>query len=206
MTFTDNTSSPDLPGLAGPCLSLRGHPASAWQPDLGVTASLALAGTVDGPALLIDYRIQGDLHDLVIPPPATPGATDGLWQHTCAEAFLGREGTDVYREFNFSPSTQWASYAFEAERVRAPLCAPPRDAHPVVDVARTTGTLQLLATIPAPLWPGQGICLIGLTAVLEHKDGRLSYWALAHPKDRPDFHDRQAWVPLPFPLSGHHPY
>ena len=31
---------------------------------------------------------------------------------------------------------------------------------------------------------------LGLSAVLEEKDGTKSYWALAHPEgDRPDFHD-----------------
>ena len=31
---------------------------------------------------------------------------------------------------------------------------------------------------------------LGLSAVLEEKDGTKSYWALAHPPgDKPDFHD-----------------
>jgi hypothetical protein len=29
---------------------------------------------------------------------------------------------------------------------------------------------------------------IGLSAVIEDVDGGLSYWALAHPSDKPDFH------------------
>jgi hypothetical protein len=28
----------------------------------------------------------------------------------------------------------------------------------------------------------------GLCAVIEERDARLSYWALAHPPGRPDFH------------------
>jgi hypothetical protein len=30
---------------------------------------------------------------------------------------------------------------------------------------------------------------LGLSAVLEEKDGAKSYWALAHRGDKPDFHD-----------------
>jgi hypothetical protein len=30
---------------------------------------------------------------------------------------------------------------------------------------------------------------LGLSAVLEEKDGTKSYWALAHPGEKPDFHD-----------------
>ena len=29
---------------------------------------------------------------------------------------------------------------------------------------------------------------IGLSAILEEEDGTKSYWALAHPPDKPDFH------------------
>lgn len=29
---------------------------------------------------------------------------------------------------------------------------------------------------------------LALCAVIEASDGSLSYWALAHPADRPDFH------------------
>ncbi len=30
---------------------------------------------------------------------------------------------------------------------------------------------------------------LGLSAVLEEKDGTKSYWALAHPDGKPDFHE-----------------
>jgi hypothetical protein len=29
---------------------------------------------------------------------------------------------------------------------------------------------------------------LGLSAVLEEKDGTKTYWALEHPSDKPDFH------------------
>lgn len=198
-----DSSYPDVSTLPAPAVALQVHPASAWKPALTVTATLALAGTVEGPALLIDYRIHGDLRDLYVPPQTDPVATDGLWQHTCVEAFLGLAQAAAYREFNFSPSTQWASYAFEDERVRASAHTLMGHASPAVSCSHSGGTLQVLALIPAALWPAPAPCLIGLTAVLENKDGRLSYWAISHPKDRPDFHDRQGWVPLPFALIGH---
>jgi hypothetical protein len=39
---------------------------------------------------------------------------------------------------------------------------------------------------------------IGLTAVLEQTDGTKSYWALAHPPGKPDFHDPACFA-LEFP-------
>ena len=35
---------------------------------------------------------------------------------------------------------------------------------------------------------------LGLSAVLEEKDGTKSYWALAHAADKPDFHDAGCFV------------
>ena len=29
---------------------------------------------------------------------------------------------------------------------------------------------------------------VGMSAILEEEDGTISYWALAHPPGRPDFH------------------
>jgi len=41
---------------------------------------------------------------------------------------------------------------------------------------------------------------LGLSAVIESADGRLSYWALRHPAPRPDFHQRAGWAArLPAP-------
>jgi hypothetical protein len=36
---------------------------------------------------------------------------------------------------------------------------------------------------------------LGVSAILEEKDGTKSYWALAHPTgDKPDFHDRACFA------------
>jgi hypothetical protein len=41
---------------------------------------------------------------------------------------------------------------------------------------------------------------LALAAVLEDRDGRLSYWALEHPSERPDFHHPNSFV-LELPLG-----
>ena len=46
----------------------------------------------------------------------------------------------------------------------------------------------------SPWWP-QGICPdIALTTVLDRGDKGLSYWAISHPSDRADFHQRSAFL------------
>ena len=36
--------------------------------------------------------------------------------------------------------------------------------------------------------------LVGVSGVLQHQDSRLSYWALIHPAERPDFHAPQGFL------------
>jgi hypothetical protein len=35
---------------------------------------------------------------------------------------------------------------------------------------------------------------MGISAVIEEKNGNISYWALAHPKGKPDFHHRDCFT------------
>jgi hypothetical protein len=44
---------------------------------------------------------------------------------------------------------------------------------------------------------------LGLSAVIEEKDGTKSYWALAHPPGKPDFHHKDCFaLTLPAPSSA----
>ena len=40
----------------------------------------------------------------------------------------------------------------------------------------------------------EGEWQVGLSAVIEAKDGSRSYWALAHPPGKPDFHHRDCFA------------
>ncbi len=62
---------------------------------------------------------------------------------------------------------------------------------PVVTAHRHDDGWQLQAFLDLHLLPGltdEVPLRLGLSAVLEMKDGSLSYWALAHPPGKPDFH------------------
>ena len=92
----------------------------------------------------------------------------------------------AYSEFNFSPSERWAAYDFTAYRegmtprpmIRAPVITPRRGR----DVLIVEAAIRLADLPPLP-WR------YGLTAVIEEAGGVTSYWAMAHSRDRPDFHD-----------------
>ena len=185
--------------MSATSLQLWPHPATPCPPvhRLQVTVD-----TVPGAsAWRLRYTLAGDLAALRLPAAAArPQTADGLWHHSCFEAFVAAEGAPGYHEFNFSPSGDWAAYAFSAERVRDPQ-APPLPA-PRIICAHASDGLTLEAWLPngavptsaAPHW-------LGLSAVIETAAGQLSYWALAHPRAQPDFHHRAGWTARLHPLT-----
>jgi hypothetical protein len=144
--------------------------------------------------LHLQYTLSGDIARLSIPALLVPAAVDGLWEHTCFEAFIGVQGGSAYHEFNFSPSRQWAAYAFSDYRQRVVWVAshPPRIVTTMADRQLTLEAHIAAADLPAN--PAGKPLQLGLTAVVEAADGSKSYWALTHPAERPDFHHRNGFV------------
>jgi hypothetical protein len=140
--------------------------------------------------LELEYELQGDLAALRIAPPDqtgdSRGPTEGLWRHTCMEVFAAQALPGPYLEFNLAPSGQWAAYRFSGYRAdMAPLTGirPPR-----IELRTQADWLLLSADVELPADLGPAGLHLGLTAVVEDAQGLLSYWALAHTGDRPDFH------------------
>lgn len=137
-----------------------------------------------GAVLELQYRAVLIGTGPIVPPPARPVRTDGLWQHTCFEAFVHADDGGYY-ECNFSPSTAWAAYRFAGYRAGQVAAA----ITPRLHVERN-GVLALNATLTLP---EDATGPIALSAVIEDSDG-LSYWAVAHPPGRPDFHHADCFV------------
>jgi hypothetical protein len=169
------------------------HPGT---PSAGVVKGIEveISTAADG-ALRLRYFVDGDVSRIVVPPTAPPRATDGLWRHTCFEAFVAGQGSAAYCEFNFSPSTQWAVYGFTGYRQgMAPL---ENVLAPQVAASVTDDRIALEARVSRATLlglPGGPSLRLGLAAVIERSDGGLSHWALAHPGARPDFHDPTGFV------------
>jgi hypothetical protein len=165
--------------------------------------------------LVLHYALEADMSRVRVPAPGAGARADGLWKHTCFEAFLAPGNgpgvvtprvetpgvatpgvvTPCYFEFNFSPSLDWAIYRFGGYREgmsRAEIARAP-----ALSVRRSEQGLELESVLR--LGGLEELCearhlRIALAAVIEDGDGRLFYWGLEHPPGKPDFHHPSAFA------------
>ena len=157
------------------------------HPDSHCAAATRIEADVARPRpgnLILSYVVSGRTSDLRWPPVLAAERADELWRHTCFEAFVRPSTGSAYYEFNFSPSTQWAAYQFSG--YRSGMRVATEIAAPRIEVRSDEATFTLQAALEldglsSPLY-------LGLSAVLEETNGRKSYWALAHPPGKADFH------------------
>ncbi len=146
--------------------------------------------------LQMTFRLDGDIPRIRVSPPGALRFATQLWRHTCFEAFIAVEGQPAYHEFNFAPSGDWAVYAFSGYRTGGPVANEMMRPHIAV---RSTGSRLELDTLVRldrlSAIHSRASLRIGLSAVIESSDG-LSYWALRHRADKPDFHDADGFALL----------
>lgn len=128
------------------------------------------------------FRLIGDVSAIKIPGNAAAERMDNLWTTTCCEIFWQPDGGDDYREFNLSPSGEWAAYDFDGFRMNR------RDAEVGamwIVCKRQDGEITLEANITCDLrLPAK----VALNAVVEDKHGMMQFWALDFAPGKPDFH------------------
>ena len=138
--------------------------------------------------LVLSYIVTGTMSDILMPRVMAAARTDDLWRHTCFEAFVRGSSGPAYYEFNFSPSTQWAAYRFDSHRSGmhvAKVSAPAIEVRSQPDGTTVQASLELDRL---PELSREASWRLGLSALIEDQSGDMSYWALAHPPGKPDFH------------------
>lgn len=178
--------------------SLIPHPAHLDTILDGISVKVSRVGT---DVLKIEYVAVGSIGQISIPAPEIPEMSEGLWQHTCFEAFVGLGDARAYVEYNFSPSRRWAMYRFEDYREGKHM--PPGFGSPDIYLEQSGPRFALTAWIDLqPLTFANPVSL-GISTVIEAKTGERSYWALEHSADEPDFHRRDCFIielpPAPSP-------
>jgi len=135
------------------------------------------------------YTLRGDMSRIRVGTEGAPGSADGLWKHTCFEAFIPTWWVIRVLRVQFSPTRQWAVYRFDSYRqgMTAMDLANP----PIISTSRAADHMMLQATVPLPFSADSGAARhtkLALAAVIEEESGRLCYWSGRHSQGKPDFH------------------
>jgi hypothetical protein len=162
---------------------LKLHPQSVCAAVAGIEVEIARPA---GASLILSYVVTGIIGDLLLPPMAAPSRSDELWRHSCFEAFVMDTAGEAYYEFNLAPSTQWAAYRFD--RYRAGMRPATEIEPPQIVVRSGPDRYTLRAALSLPDRQRDGDLRLGVAAVMEERNKNISFWALAHPPGRPDFH------------------
>lgn len=160
----------------------------------GAVRDLGISAARDGNALVLSYRLVAELEALLLPGRRESARVDELWRHTCFEVFIGYGANGEYLEYNFSPSGEWAAYRFSGYRAGMQPYA--LAAAPSLRTRIAADTFELDSRVDlSGLGSSLGARLrLGVTAVIEDRAGVLSYWALRHPAEKPDFHHPDSFV------------
>jgi hypothetical protein len=149
--------------------------------------------------LILYYVIEGDVDELQLPAQRRSAHTDGLWQHTCFEAFVRPDGARNYVELNFSPSSEWAVYRFDDYRRGMTAIEPQHP--PKIICRRREDTLEADVDVHLSGLMPRTKLLLSLAVVLEDQQGKVSHWALAHPPGNADFHHDAGFI-VQLPPAG----
>jgi len=157
--------------------------------ELELSASL----TRQSDCLAVVYKLKGPMTSLSLRTIAgKPERRNGLWEETCFELFLMPAGSEVYWEFNLSPSGDWNVYRFNGYRLG-------------MKEERAIGTLPFEVTImpdslrleveidPGKITKSQSAIKAGISAVIKKRDD-MTFWALVHKGTRPDFHRKDGFI------------
>jgi hypothetical protein len=170
--------------------TLKPFPGETPRLPLKITGTIARRDHI----MALHYELRGDLAALVLPQPADqPARRDGLWQETCFEFFIAPRNFPQYWEFNLSPAGHWNVYGFQAYR-QGMHAETALTALPFTVIKEPTSLLLTIEVKVAAFIPPDRPLDLAIAAVIKAQDGALTFWALAHPGPRPDFHRRDAFL------------
>lgn len=142
----------------------------------------------------LSYTIRGPMKEIVVLAPVkTPLRKGGLWEDTCLEVFLAATDVQPYWEVNLSPSGHWNVYRFSAYRQgmqeEAALTSLPFR----VELGKDSFLLDVELPLDGIANPETPLH-VGVSAVIKLRSNQITYWALSHPGQKPDFHRRESFI------------
>lgn len=142
---------------------------------------------IDIKKISLEFTLTGDIKNISLPGFKTLDRKIGLWESTCFELFLLSNDMSYY-EFNFSPDGNWNCFYFDKKG--DPLEESKCD---LIDFKTSTEASTYKLSIEIDLcsmkqnFTKNSDFKFNLASVLD--SGELSYWALDHGQEKPNFHD-----------------
>lgn len=143
----------------------------------------------------IRYSLTGIIETILFPAASShPARKDDLWKSTCFEFFIALPNDPQYWEFNMSPSGDWNVYYMEAYR-RVGFKAETRIQQLPFSVRCQPSEVKVEAALDlSSIISRENEIQVAITSVIQLKDEHETYWALAHPKLKADFHARETFI------------
>src|SRR6185437_10246771 len=132
----------------------------------------------------------------LVPHPEFPCAALGLIEVEVTRASptscaLAYRATGRIADLVLAPSSEWAAYGFSGYREGMATLELPT---PRIQVRRGDEAFELDVVVDLAGFLAPDVWRLAISAVIEERSGAKSYWALAHPDGRPDFHAEAGFV------------
>jgi hypothetical protein len=159
-------------------------------PDLEVIGTIARRD----PFFSIQFTLLGAIDRIALPAPsATPLRKNNLWKETCLEFFLGIKASPSYWEFNLSPAGHWNIYRFNNYRQGMEEESAYPELPFITETESDAFSLSLTLDLDEIIPIGK-VLEVGISAVTQFKDDKITHWALKHPSSKADFHHRDSFA------------
>jgi hypothetical protein len=146
-------------------------------------------------SLFISYKLTGDIEKIELGREPRHERVIKLWEKTCFELFI-KNNRDEYMEFNFSPVFEWNAFFFPKKGEA--LTEWKKMDSVKFDILDSLDVFEVIVEINKKKFPENFFegCQAGITTVIKEKTGNLSYWALSHHDQRPNFHNFKSFTAL----------
>ncbi|MEI1375443.1 DOMON-like domain-containing protein [Nostoc sp. UHCC 0926] len=170
--------------------SLQPFPSTKSLPNLKIAGNIARNSN----QLAICYMLEGDFKEITIAPLSnTRSRKHELWKDTCFELFLSIKDSQRYWEFNLSPAGHWNVYRFDGYRQgmqeETAFTILPFNVQNKADGLALVLNADLNKIVSA-----EQAIEVGITTVIKHRNGEVTYWALTHRGAEADFHLQDSFI------------
>lgn len=145
--------------------------------------------------IIVHFKLNPVTHLNLGPLEKSQRRTLKLWEKTCLEFFI-KNAKGEYYEFNIAPNLDWNCFYFPSKG--SPLVEHPMNEPLEFKAHSNSDMFELEVTAGKKnfhtlFWQANQMS-VGISSVIENKDGQISYWALEHCDSRPNFHHFDSFV------------